>query len=96
LFKTRRCFGKISIFLGRRRIVFNSRKIFGRGYRFDFVGAEAAAGARSGMDLNGSGVHGRSIGTIYLGTGHGRPVRMEWRTFPRGCRNDAKDAHKFS
>ncbi len=31
---------------------------------------------RSGMDLNGSGVHGRSIGTIYLGTGHGRPVRM--------------------
>ena len=55
---------------------------FGMGYSVVFVGAEAAAGGRSGMDLNGPGVHGCGIGTIYLGTGHGRPVRMKWRTFP--------------
>ncbi len=48
-----------------------------------FSEAEAADGVRCGMDLNGSGLHGCGIGTIYLGTGHGRPVRMKWSTLPR-------------
>ncbi len=42
------------------------------------------------MDFNGSGAHGCGIGTIYLGTGHGRPVRMNGGPSPYRCRGDAK------
>ncbi len=58
-------------------------------------GAEAVAGEGAEWIKWFRG-HGRGIGTISLGTGHGRPVRlkdahayMKWSAFPRRCWNDA-------